>query len=118
MRAITHNEYEFLVRVENTTGKNLHEMGLSATAMVEEMADGEMGSLLFVVSNNANTKRQLGNVFAEGEFSDLDGVPVKFAVNLDTDGRLYELDLWRVDFGPLQRFPARHDQLTFLADTA
>ena len=40
-----------------------------------------------------------------GEFTDLDGVPVSVALNLDSEGKLYELDLWKVDFSALRRWP-------------
>jgi hypothetical protein len=30
-------------------------------------------------------------------------VPVSVALNVDQHGELFELDLWKVDFSPLQR---------------
>jgi hypothetical protein len=32
-------------------------------------------------------------------------VPVSVALNLDEQGELYELDIWKMDFSPLQRIP-------------
>lgn len=116
MRTISRNEYEFLVRVEKASGKDLHGCGLSTMATVEQMADGGMGSLRFVIPSAENSSRRLGEVFAQGEFNDEDGVPVSFAINLDGAGQLFELDLWRVDFEPLKRLPTESDEVKMLTD--
>jgi hypothetical protein len=118
MRTITNNEYDFLLRVENAKGKSLHALGLSSTALVEQMSDGGMGSIRFVDQANASSSRTLGEVFAQGEYNDEDGVPVSFTVNLDDDGGIFELDLWRVDFEPLKRLPTETDEVRMLADIA
>jgi len=76
-----------------------------ATAVVEEMDDGGMGSLRFS-QRGASTPRRLGALLAEREFVDSDGVPILVAINLDESGDLFELDIWKVDFSPLRRFPA------------
>lgn len=73
-------------------------------AIVEEMDDGGMGGLLFCRPNDR--PRRLGKKLIEKEFVDIDGVPVTVAVNLDDHGELYELDIWKVDFSPLKRFPS------------
>lgn len=116
MRKITSIEYDFLIRVEIATGRSLRLLGLSPCVLVVDMKDGGMGSLRFVTATDGDSKRRLGYVFAQGEFSDEDGVPVSFAINLDTHGRLFELDLWRVDFEPLKRFPTEHDNVKVIAD--
>ena len=118
MRTITTDEYDFLIRVEKATGKDLHGLGLSPTALVEEMPDGGMGSLRFVVPMPENSGRRLAEVFAQGEFNDADDVLVSFTVNLDEKGRLFELDLWRVDFEPLQRLPTENIEVRMVADSA
>lgn len=117
MRTIRNNEYEFLARIEKVTGKGLQSLGLSPTTIVEDMADGGMGSLRFP-SEVVAERRRLGEVVAQGEFDDEDGVTVSFTINLDSDGRLFELDLWRVDFEPLKRFPTGEEEIRMLADTA
>jgi hypothetical protein len=118
MRTITTKEYDFLMRIERSTGKSLQPLGLSPNAAVEEMADGGMGSLRFESTSDAKSTRHLGEVFAQGEFNDEDGIPVSFTINLDSNGRLFELDLWRVDFEPLKRFPTENEELRMLADSA
>ncbi|WP_244817687.1 hypothetical protein [Caballeronia sp. Lep1P3] len=69
---------------------------------VEEMDDGGMGGLRFTSSKD---DRSLGTALAEKKFADQDGVTVVATLNLDGDGDLYELDVWKVDFSPLISFP-------------
>lgn len=66
------------------------------------MNDGGMGSLLFVRSK---PDRRLGEVVAEFQFKDEDNIPVLASLNLDEDGELFELDLFKADFSPLKRLP-------------
>lgn len=73
-------------------------------AVVEEMDDGGMGSLRFCRSDTKESQH-LEDLLVEKEFVDSDGVPVMVAVNLDELGDLFELDIWKVDFSPLKRFP-------------
>jgi hypothetical protein len=42
---------------------------------------------------------------AEAEAKDADGVSVLITINTDKQGKLYELDMWKVDFNPLIRWP-------------
>lgn len=69
--------------------------------LVEEMRDGEMGSLRF----SGPEARRYGSTLAEAEFTDADGTPVSVALMLDEAGDLFELDIWKVDFSPLIRIP-------------
>jgi len=71
---------------------------------VEEMSDGGMGSLRF--SPQDGRPRRLGERLLDAEFADVDGVPIMVRVNLDDCGELYELDIWKVDFSPVVRFPS------------
>ncbi len=71
--------------------------------LVEDMQDGGMGSLRFKAIDNL--KRHVGNKISEAEFTDEDGVLVSAVLNLDEDGKLFELDLWKVDFTALKRYP-------------
>lgn len=65
------------------------------------MDDGGMGSLEFA----GDEHRSLGSCVVEAEYLDRDGFPVSIALNSDTNGLLYELDMWKVDFTPLQEYP-------------
>lgn len=73
-----------------------------ANLLVEEMDDGGMGSLRVVSDRDRFYARDL----AEVELSDEDGLPLIISVNLDTDGCFFELDIWKVDYSPLIRFPS------------
>ncbi len=83
------------------------------------MPDGGMGSVRFV--QEPPEQRIFGEQIAEGLFHDADGVPVSVALNIDQFDDLFELDLWKVDFSPLIRYPdadeveiiERHGKLGF-----
>jgi hypothetical protein len=68
-------------------------------SLVEEMNDGGMGSVRFVGTQDRRFGRRIGSA----EFTDADGTLVSVALNLDQHGELFELDIWKVDFSPLQR---------------
>lgn len=70
-------------------------------ALVCDIADGGMGSFEFAGDKN----RTLGRCLIEAEFMDRDSVQVSIVLNADQNGRLYELDMWKVDFTPLQEYP-------------
>lgn len=74
-----------------------------ATSLVEEMQDGDMGSLRFRPPGFYD--QRFGRQIAEAEFTDSDGVLVSAAINLDDRGHLFELDIWKMDFSPLKRYP-------------
>lgn len=71
-------------------------------AMVDEMLDGGMGSLRF----SSDKTRSLGAAVAEADYVDTDGVPVSIVVNVDQNGQLFELDIWKVNFRPLKCYPS------------
>jgi hypothetical protein len=76
-------------------------------ARVQDMPDGGMGSIRFV--QGLPEERIFGEEIAEGLFHDADGVPVSVALNIDQFDDLFELDLWKVDFSPLIRYPDLKD---------
>lgn len=118
MRTISADEYDFLLKVESVSGKNFHSLGLSQQSLVESMTDGGMGSIKFIADSNSSAIRSLGSVLVQGEFEDADGVTVSFAINLDKDGSLFELDLWRVDFAELQQLPETEGAVKVMPVTA
>jgi hypothetical protein len=75
--------------------------GLSVT----EMNDGGMGSLLLAPRGKQTAPRSFGKELVVAAANDYDGVPLSIALNLDNHGNLYELDVWKVDFSPLQKLP-------------
>lgn len=72
---------------------------------VSPMDDGGMGSLILDLDSDTEAKRTMGSQASECSFLDEDGVVVLAALNLDKNGKLFELDLWRVDFNPLKTLP-------------
>ena len=71
-------------------------------AEVKDMMDGGMGSVKFSATSN---ERRMAGCIAEADYIDSDGVPVSIAVNVDEKGRLFEIDIWKVDFGALIKYP-------------
>jgi hypothetical protein len=53
-------------------------------------------------------------VIAEVQFSDVDGILATGVLNVDTQDRLFEIDIWKVDFSPLQRWPSEHEMAPVL----
>ena len=72
---------------------------------VEEMDDGGMGSLKVIISGE-DTRLYSQELGKEADLLDIDNVPLFITVNLDTNGDLYELDVWKGDSSPLKSFPA------------
>ena len=71
---------------------------------VREMLDGGMGSLRFVTATETRRVTTFG--IAQRWYTDVDGVPVSFALSLDDRGEPWEIDAWKVDFSALKRPPA------------
>lgn len=95
-RAIAHRLVEF------AGAEGLRVQSQIETALVVEMDDGGMGSLLFV---SAKTRRIYGGELARCVGHDSDGMELNISLILDQDGDLFELDIWKVDFSPLAQHP-------------
>lgn len=67
------------------------------------MNDGGMGSIYFEQHAKAPEVRRFGRRIAEVTYQDLDGAVVLASLNVDRDGELYELDVWRTDFAPVKK---------------
>ena len=74
---------------------------------VRDMSDGGMGSLLFQPGSSV---AKFG--LAELYFVDEDGVLVTASLNATSEGNPVELDIWKVDFSPLRRWPKKDQILT------
>lgn len=105
-RPLRHEEYILLNALLSNYSPYLG--GKLKDICVADMQDGQMGSIC--VATNSNEKRQFGRTFLEAEYVDIDEVLVKISINLDNEGKLYEVDFWKVDFSPLKRYPS-FDQL-------
>lgn len=72
---------------------------------VTPMNDGGMGSLtLYPKDINGEEERFMGDCISETMFKDKDGVEIIASLNTDSNGNLYELDIWKTDFSPLIEF--------------
>jgi hypothetical protein len=72
---------------------------------VRELDDGGMGSLRILHGDLVEEDRVMLERVAERQFCDVDGVPILVSINVDLQGRLFELDVWKADFSPVIRFP-------------
>lgn len=73
--------------------------------LVRPMEDGEMGSLYLFPNGKIIENRILGEQVSEFQFTDIDNVEVIASLNIDDNGELFELDMWKTDFSKLSRFP-------------
>ena len=111
MRPLRENERQ-LVRamLKNAQQEDLGDW--LSSSLVEDMDDGGMGSIRFLNSESVN--RSSNNVLAQAEYTDEDGVLVSIVLYGDTAAALTELDVWKVDFSALRRYPSP-SELTFTA---
>ena len=74
---------------------------------VRDMNDGGMGSLLLFLGGEEKsyTNRGFGKQISECQFEDQDATHVIASLNLDKNGELFELDIWKTNFGKLVRIP-------------
>lgn len=73
--------------------------------VVRPMDDGEMGGLYLFPNGKIIEGRALGEQVSEFQFTDIDDVEVIASLNIDEDGELFELEIWKIDFGRLIKFP-------------
>jgi hypothetical protein len=102
-RPLSDNETALIKKLLSGTPSESKGLRQLSKALVQDMSDGNMGSIRFC--NPSASERRLGKVVTEGSFRDADGVLVSVTLNADQFGDLFELDLWKVDFSPLKRFP-------------
>ena len=100
-RPVTKGEADLLVTLINMLPQAGELRSQMARTLVQEMKDGQMGSLRFVGTDD---HRKAHEVIA-ARVLDSDGVPLEISLNLDQYGHLFELDIWKVDFSPLRRLP-------------
>ena len=82
----------------------------SQDLLVQPMDDGGMGSLLLFPYGEVKKDRLLGKRVSEYEFTDRDEIEVIASLNIDSEGNLFELDIWKTDFSPLIGIP---DELVY-----
>jgi len=102
-RKLRKEELDLITAMARHSRKSNEVLRSLSERLVEDMKDGGMGSERFKVSDNR--ERRLGKKIAEAEFRDQDGIPVSAVLNVDDKGQLFELDMWKVDFSALKRYP-------------
>ena len=103
MRKLSKAEYDLIVHLLKYTPDNQHIIDKLPSMLVEEMNDGVMGSLKFLYDNKS--QQRFGKQIAEISLLDKDGVPISLAINLDIEGNIYELDVFKADSSELVEFP-------------
>lgn len=71
---------------------------------VVELGDKGMGGLRFIHRDTPHDTQRCRDV-ARMRFDDVDGVEVQLVLDVDRDGMLYELDIWKVDNSPVIEWP-------------
>ena len=78
----------------------------STNLLVKPLNDEGMGSLLLLPEGvTVDRYRLMGERVSEHQFADEDGTEVIASLNIDDEGRLYELDIWKTDFSSLISIP-------------
>lgn len=105
-RRPTPNELLVLKELASIAGMERPDDWLS-TLQVQEMDDGEMGSLELVSGEPPyGDSQKTVTCKAAVQFTDEDGVEVIASLNAREDGVPFELDMWKTDFSPLIRIPS------------
>jgi hypothetical protein len=105
LRSLSGQEKAVIAVLLTSKPATLHLVDSLDNLLAAEMNDGGMGSLSLVPKGIDGTSRSFGQQLVLGEFPDSDGVPVSVALNVDGGGNLYELDVWKVNFAPLLKWP-------------
>jgi hypothetical protein len=72
---------------------------------VEAMNDNGMGSLRLFPKDISPDNRLFGKQISELMFLDEDGIGVIASLNIDNNGKLFEIDIWKTDFSSLIKIP-------------
>ncbi len=77
-------------------------MGLfEVPEFVRDLNDGKMGSISFDIEKVQCRNKQI----AAAEYIDSDGILVEIELTCDKNGKLFELDFWKVNFSQLRIYP-------------
>ena len=94
-RKITDQEKTLIVFLLSKSGKTYN-----VPEFVTELNDGGMGSIR--LTDSGSHLRDLIQL----KYVDSDNVPVFITLTESDFNELYELDIWKVNFEPLKRFPS------------
>jgi hypothetical protein len=107
-RKITKDEKRLLSHLINKSAITLPQ-NWESQLKVQNLNDGNMGSLYLSLTPIEKKEREYGKTVSECHFKDSDGVDVIVSLNLDKEGNLFELDVWKVNFTELKNIPLAFD---------
>ena len=73
--------------------------------LVRPMDNGMGDSLYLFPKGKDIANRKFGKRISDFQFTDTDGVEVIASLHIDSDGDLFELDIWKTDNGKLMKLP-------------
>jgi hypothetical protein len=111
LRNPSHAEYMLLRFLICEANLFEHAEEILGSLKVADMEDGGMGSLKLHSKSLEAFDVRFGKCVSACHFNDEDGVDIIASLNLDQHGNLYELDIWKTDFGKLIRIPDNQNQL-------
>lgn len=102
MRPLRKNESEVLEALLGMVPGNV-KLPSEDEMLAVDLSDGGMGSIR--LTDKSDRARKMGRELVTANYIDEDQIPVVISINLDQDGRLFEMDFWKVDYSPLKRYP-------------
>jgi hypothetical protein len=111
LRSPTPSELRLLDFLVDEVDHSKPSKNLFGRLKVANMNDDCMGSLRLFPDGSQTIGVHFGRRAGACQFTDEDGVEVIASLNLDHNGNLYELDIWKTDFGKLIRIPDNNDEL-------
>lgn len=99
-RHLTKQEESILEELISKSNMNLS-FNWKEDLLVSNLVDGGMGSLSLHPPGVVGKEREFGSQVSDCQFKDTDGVTVIASLYLDREGNVYELDVWKTDFSPL-----------------
>ena len=104
-RALRKEEHQLICAMLSDQYTAEATVNMLETSRVADMQDGGMGGIRFV----GPEPRTFGKAIAEAQYVDSDRILVSIVINGGSNGPLFELDFWKVDFSPLRRYPKPSD---------
>ncbi|RRD39662.1 hypothetical protein EII29_06380 [Leptotrichia sp. OH3620_COT-345] len=103
-RPLTDNEVNLLKILLDNLDFKYSKINISFPDNVITLDDGGMGSFLFYYDEKIQNNLEIVPI-SEYQFKDKDDIPVLVTLYSYSNGQLYEVDIWKVDFTPLLTYP-------------
>lgn len=104
-RSLTTDEKKLVQILLNNINFKYSQLNISFSDSVVTLDDGGMGSFKFFYTQE-KTPTDLGIIpISEYQFKDKDNVLVLVTLYSYSNGKLYELDIWKTDFSKLISYP-------------